>query len=760
MTAPRKTHSSGSAPIPDSASADDGTVSGFSFKITPDQKLRLRQLGHIDAAINAMTPEAAHELLWKAANGNGAHPPAVIIAASEYLQLGLGQPMKLKPRSKEPPLGATHDASTVTWENMNTLLADGDNIAIRFKESGSLKDVDLDWKAASDLALAIGMPNTTAAFTRPSVGVGHLLYNSPGLKSQKYNLPETPDYPKPLPLHNGKPGLCVLEIRGGSNNTYTMFPPSVHPDGETLVWLSDRRDPAERAPDQVIYAFGAHAFASTVLYFYPVDATARYETRMALSNILVQSGMSENKAAFYVRAVAQLGGDQKWQEDFADLTKERLKDGKKLYGIPTLVEALRLPKACEQTFRRWLLIGKDDDDGPLPEWTPLAFKYSELQATPWVARGFALRGAVTHLAAAGGTGKTQFTLQAAIAFALGEDFAGYHPMRAIKTAFVSGEEPIEELQRRIAAIVIDRVGCDQAKIDAFMLRLEGMLFTYAGKAVALVGKRFNDKNELDIVRTRFHDKLKTDIRDNSIDLVILDPIARLHSGLDENSSEMQELHNAGDDIATKANCSVVMVHHIRKSSKGLVDDQSAARGASALTDAARVVVMMANMTDIEAELYLPKDQQKDFMRFCKLADPKQNYDLNSGVKWFHKCSVELPVKLEDGSPDCRMVLKKWRPDPSRVVLGAAWLQEFLDKIEAGFGEGEFYTTSTMGPRDKRADALIESYGVPKQASRAALALLVSAGVLGTAKRISPASKREVEIYIVLSRTGIPDDIQF
>ena len=734
------------------AGASDGTVSGFSFVITQDQKARLRQLGHNDAAISAMTPEDAHELLRKAANGK--LPPAVVMEASEYLQMGWPV-IKLKPRSKKPA-DSTHEASTITWENLNTL-ADDDNIGVRFKENGPLKDIDLDLKSASDLALALGMPNRTAAFTRPSVGVGHLLYNSPGLKTHKFKLPgdDLSVYPKPLPLHNGKPSPTVLEIRGGSDNTYTMFPPSVHPDGETLQWIGDIK-PAEKTADEIARRFGQHAFASAVLYFYP--ASGRYDTRLALSGALLRSGMSESLAKAYVQAVAKLANDPKWQEDFVDNAQKRLENDKTSPGIPKLVEALRLPKACEQTFRDWLNI-TNEGEAPLPEWTPLAFKYSELKATPWVARSFALRKAVTHLAAAGGTGKTQFTLQAAIAFALGEDFAGYHPMRAIKVAIVSGEEPIEELQRRIAAIVIDRVGCNQADIDAFMLRLDGKLFTYAGKNVALVGKRFNDKGELDIVRTPFHDKLKTDIRDNGIDLVILDPIARLHSGLDENSAEMQELHNAADDIATAANCGVVLVHHIRKSSKGLIDDQSAARGASAMTDAARIVVMMANMTSDEAALYLPDDQKQEYVRYCKVGDPKQNYSVNSAAKWFHKASVELPVKLEDGSPDCRMVLRKWRPDPSRVVLNATWLQEFLDKIEAGYGEGEFYTTGNMGPRVSRGDALIESYGVPKGASRAALALLVSVGILGIAKRVNPASRREVEIYIVLSRTGMQDDIQ-
>jgi hypothetical protein len=739
-----------------SEAGDDGTVSGFSFIITEAQKVKLRQLGHKDAAIREMKPEDAHEILRRASNGNGSSP-SVRTAGSEYLQMDW-RPMRLMPRSKKPAL-ETHEASTITWDNLNTLV-DGDNIAIRFKENGNLKDVDLDWETASKLALAIRLPNKTAAFSRPSAGVGHLLYNSPGLKSRKFNLPDVENYPKPLPRHDGITSRCVLEIRGGSDNTYTMFPPSIHPEtNETLSWLSDRREPAEIESAKVVGYFGQHAFASAVLYFYPTDASARYETRMALSNILVRSGMSEEKAASYVQQVAKLGGDPKWEEDFVGLTKERLQDGKKLFGIPTLIQVLRLPEACEKTFREWLQIGKENDAGPLPEWTPLAFKYSELQATPWVARGFALRGAVTYLAAAGGTGKTQFTLQAAIAFALGEDFAGYHPMRPIKIVFVSGEEPIEELHRRMAAIVTSRVGDKQTDIDEFMSRLDGRLFTYAGKNVALVRTQLNDKGGMDIVSTPFQVKLRTEVKDNSIDLVILDPVARLHIGLDENSSEMQELHNRVDDIATWAHCGVVLVHHIRKSSKGIIDDQHAARGASAMTDAARIVIMMANMTSDEADLYLPEEERKDFMRYCKIADPKQNYSLNSAAKWFHKASVELPVLLEDNSKDCRMVLKKWRPDPSRVILDAPWLQEFFDKIEAGLGEGEFYTTSITGLREKRGDALIETYGVPKgRPSRAALALLVEMGMLGIAKKRSPSGDREVDVYTLLRRTV--EDLQF
>ena len=149
--------------------------------------------------------------------------------------------IKLKPRSKKPAHNS-HDASTVTSDNIDTL-TENNNIGVRFTTAGKLKDIDFDYQAAADLAKAMGLGDETAAFGRPSVGVGHLLYNAPGCRVKKFELPDGDKYPKALPLHDGKPSRLVLEIRG-ADNTYTMFPPSVHPDtGETLGWIGVRREP-------------------------------------------------------------------------------------------------------------------------------------------------------------------------------------------------------------------------------------------------------------------------------------------------------------------------------------------------------------------------------------------------------------------------------------------------------------------------------------------------------------------------------------
>jgi hypothetical protein len=389
-----------------------------------------------------------------------------------------------------------------------------------------------------------------------------------------------------------------------------------------------------------------------------------------------------------------------------------------------------------------------------PILVPLEFKHSQLTGTPWVAVGFALRGAVTIISATGGTGKTQFTLQAAIAFALGEVFAGFYPMRKdLKIAFVSGEEPLDEIWRRIAAIEVARVGYKAADIEKFKERLNGRLFICQGKNVALVtkGTARNDVAQ----RTLFHEELCENIIDLGVDLVILDPLIRLHAGLDENSAEMQELHNAADDIATRANCGVVLVSHTNKMSKGTVDDQNAARGTSAMTDAARVVIIMANMTRAEAKDILPEAEQATYMRYCRLGDPKQSYTVNSVPKWFFKKTIKLPVTLEDGTDDHRFVLEPWKPTSD--VLTAEWLQRFLDRLKQGRGDGEAFTAATEGPKANRADALLQDeFKLSKKQSKEALGQLVKAGILRVVEKHSTKGKKTVKVYEVLK--GAPAQV--
>ena len=278
-------------------------------------------------------------------------------AARQYLERGWNV-MRLPPNDKEVYKDRPHAACIITLKNIDTLKED-ENVAVYFSKAGALKDIDFDYKAASALAREINLQDLTASFGRPSVGIGHCLFNAPGCKAMKFTLPDVENYPRDLPIHNGRASLTVLEIRG-NNNTYTMVPPSVHPSGETLVWIKND-EPREITPVDLRQWAGRHALAATVLYFYPEHASARYEVRMALTGALARSGMEPEQVTLYVQAVARLAGDPKWDEDFAERTAERLQDKEQVTGIPRLVQELQLPlpEQCERTFRKWLMTAKD-----------------------------------------------------------------------------------------------------------------------------------------------------------------------------------------------------------------------------------------------------------------------------------------------------------------------------------------------------------------------------------------------------------------
>ena len=291
--------------------------------------------------------------------------------------------MRLPPRSKEPytkkPYKSFADAA-ITNDNVNSLRED-ENLGVVFKTAGELKDVDLDYRTAVDLAKAVSLD--TAAFGRGTI-VGHYLFSAAGCEAKKFELPEPPkgvSYPRELPLHEGKPSRMVLEIRG-NDNTYTMFPPSVHPCGEQLNWVGTQRKPAKTTAEELRALAGRHAVAAAVLYFYPEDASARYETRMALTGALVRSGMPVDQVGLYVQQVARLAGDPKWKEkSFAERTEKRLQEDKKVTGLTKLIEVLQLPQACLDTFYEWLNSGPEQEtpesesDAPKPmperEWPVL-----------------------------------------------------------------------------------------------------------------------------------------------------------------------------------------------------------------------------------------------------------------------------------------------------------------------------------------------------------------------------------------------------
>lgn len=110
------------------------------------------------------------------------------------------------------------------------------NIGILLGEpSGWLVDVDLDHPRAVELA-AQYLPPTPLRFGRSGKPESHWIYRV--------------DAPVATKKHNSKSAGMIVELR--STGTQTVFPPSVHPSGESIEFVDPLAEPAVVSPDVLL----------------------------------------------------------------------------------------------------------------------------------------------------------------------------------------------------------------------------------------------------------------------------------------------------------------------------------------------------------------------------------------------------------------------------------------------------------------------------------------------------------------------------
>lgn len=253
-----------------------------------------------------------------------------------------------------------------------------------------------------------------------------------------------------------------------------------------------------------------------------------------------------------------------------------------------------------------------------------------------------LAGTVGALVAPGATGKSYWTLEAAISIACsvaGGDLVELAPTKTGRVVYLAGEDPPAALIRRIHAIGQHLHPASRTAISQ-NLTLEPVM-----------GKRLN------IMDSKYLNQLIA--LGIGARLIVLDTLSRIHA-LDENDNgAMARLISTLEHVADSTGSAVLFLHHVNKTSgKEGHTSQQAARGASALVDNVRWCGFMTKMNDHEAEHLsasnvgfhpIGKDRKGTFVRFgvCK-----QNYAAIQPDRWYErkKGGVLLPVKLSNMKP--------------------------------------------------------------------------------------------------------------
>lgn len=286
---------------------------------------------------------------------------------------------------------------------------------------------------------------------------------------------------------------------------------------------------------------------------------------------------------------------------------------------------------------------------PNPAALAKAWAFRDPRSIPpreWLYGGHYIRKFVSATIAPGGAGKSALTLLEAMAIATGRDLLDVKPAARARVWYFNGEDPLEEIERRIAAARL------YYGIEAH--ELEGWLFIGSGRETEIAIASQTRQGVLPNLET-LNDILET-IKAHDIALLIVDPFVSSHRVAENDNGAVDAVVKIWGRIADQTGCAVELVHHARKSAPGAEVTVEDSRGASALIAAARSARALNRMTRAEAEKALVSNPRSCFRVTSgkeNLAPPPEASD------WYRFQSVNLMNGAELGEGDSVGVVTRW-----------------------------------------------------------------------------------------------------
>lgn len=295
-------------------------------------------------------------------------------------------------------------------------------------------------------------------------------------------------------------------------------------------------------------------------------------------------------------------------------------------GAQKLREALAMAKPVAQVQAE---IAQSERSYPTP-YDPV--DPASIPARRWIYGQHYIRSNVSVLASAGGVGKTSMQIVEALAICTGRPLLGETVHEPCNVWIINLEDPLEELQRRVAAAMMHyNVTADE---------IRGKLFLDAGRDMNIIFAR-QDREGI-TVDDALVDYLTAKISENNIGLVSIDPWVAA-TGINENDNvAMNAAVGAVRAVCDVTDCAASLVHHIRK---GNGDDANvdSIRGAGSLLGAARAARVI-NRVSMEDALKLGVSETEALGIF-RVDDGKSNMAPPAAKAVFRRM---VGVKLPNG----------------------------------------------------------------------------------------------------------------
>lgn len=273
----------------------------------------------------------------------------------------------------------------------------------------------------------------------------------------------------------------------------------------------------------------------------------------------------------------------------------------------------------------------EDEDDMLMSWSAGTFDPADIPPRDWILMDRAMGGFVDVIVAPGGSSKSTFLITECAAIVTGKPLTGTEVRRPGPCWLINGEDPDDELQRRVTATVRAH-GLDRRELDDLYLT------SGYGEDWALVA----DTRQGVKVNKKLIERIIKHATSRRVARLVFDPLIRFHRCDENDNGAMDVLMRVFAEMAARIQCAISVAHHSNK--KGGGDDANGnmnnARGASSVLSAARIGHTMNVMGQKDAKrLGITEDQRKWFVR---IDSAKGNMSSPTGeAHWLRRISVDI-----------------------------------------------------------------------------------------------------------------------
>lgn len=599
----------------------------------------------------------------------------------------------LRKRSKAPIEKAWAKAPVNTADDLEDTFRDGYNVGVRLGQFSEvdglfLHVLDLDVRTDRYAQEALDALHDLVGDTRD---FGVVRSGSGGESRHFYFLADQAFRSRKIAHSQGKytdadgKSHWHWEIELFGTGKQVAAPPSIHPDtGKPYEWLHEL-DPetvceidsktitgwtntqpessSDDAFDDLDYVVGRLNWSEKKLrsVLYSLDHDEFCEDRegwlkvgMALHH---ETGGSKEGLDLWHEFSSESG---KYEPEYLD---ERWPGFGRTGGRP--VRFVTLVKAAGMTELLRYDDEQDEDIGPDPEDMPdedcffkpyRSINPADIPRRQWLYGTAYIRSYLGVTVAPGGVGKSTLTITEGLAMASGTAILDDEPKDRLRVAIWNLEDGLEEIERRVAAA---RLHHGLTHDD-----LEDYLYLNGSESKLVVASETRDG--VKVARPLIKQLIRA-VKREEIDVIVVDPFVSSHTVSENSNNAISAVADIWRDVARKCNVAVHLVHHVRKSAPGMNQDFSAddARGAKALTDAARSVRVLNRMKKEEAEKFGIGNP----WAFVRVDDGKANLAPPSEkAVWRHLTGYKLPNhsdELDDG--DNVGVIEAWEPREAEII---------------------------------------------------------------------------------------------